>query len=213
MKSKVFLFILAGLLGSFTAVGLFLLMNYMISEPGDISQNKNESIAIQFLSNFKESDVQNREREKPEKPRMPDLQTPNVSVSPSPSTELKVITPITLSAPNIKGLFGSGAGLVTGGRGIASAGSGLVSLVRRQPDTPQRAKMLGIKGRVTISYDINSEGRTENVLVLSSKPARIFDQNSINAVLDWRYKPPTNSKGEPQPVYGNQYTFSFDLEE
>lgn len=54
----------------------------------------------------------------------------------------------------------------------------------------------GVEG-VVIIHDINKEGKAENVRVLFSRPAKIFDQGAIDAAYKWRFEP---AKKDGKPV-------------
>ncbi|WP_448309774.1 TonB family protein [Pantoea sp. PGP6] len=58
---------------------------------------------------------------------------------------------------------------------------------------PERAEMLRIGGEVNVVYDISTEGKTENIRVISVNPKYIFDREVKKQISTWRY--PQN---EPQ---------------
>lgn len=58
---------------------------------------------------------------------------------------------------------------------------------------PERAEMLRIGGEVNVVYDISTEGKTENIRVISVNPKYIFDREVKKQMSTWRY--PNN---EPQ---------------
>jgi TonB family protein len=68
---------------------------------------------------------------------------------------------------------------------------------------PKRAAGLMIGGTVTVTYDINRSGRTENVKVVDAKPPRIFDSGVIRDIQSWKFEP-----GEPRA--GQRITITFD---
>ncbi|MBD8168626.1 TonB family protein [Erwinia persicina] len=57
---------------------------------------------------------------------------------------------------------------------------------------PDHANMLRIGGTVTISYNVNSQGMTEDVRVLNADPSGVFEKTLLNDVRGWRFE-----KGNP----------------
>ncbi|WP_395480146.1 TonB family protein [Candidatus Curculioniphilus buchneri] len=60
---------------------------------------------------------------------------------------------------------------------------------RINPIYPSWAKALGLEGLVKIMFDINAEGRIENIRILSSQPKNTFEKNIRLAMRTWKYEP------------------------
>ena len=64
--------------------------------------------------------------------------------------------------------------------------------VRRfPPDYPTDALWAGVEGFALMRFDVNEEGRTENVEVVYSIPYREFGEEGLRSVRRWRYEPAT----------------------
>jgi TonB family protein len=65
-----------------------------------------------------------------------------------------------------------------------------------QPEYPPRELIDGIEGEVTVEILVNEEGWVENAWVLSAIGPKSFEQSSLAAVRQFRFKPPLED-GEP----------------
>jgi TonB family protein len=64
----------------------------------------------------------------------------------------------------------------------------LAPLVAPEPTYPAQAGQRGLEGTVTVEFTVNPYGATENVHVVSSQPAGIFDLAAVSAISRWRYR-------------------------
>lgn len=58
------------------------------------------------------------------------------------------------------------------------------------PRFPMRAKRMAIEqGEVTLEYTIDTSGAVKDAVVVASEPARVFEEEALKAVVQWRYQP------------------------
>ena len=66
----------------------------------------------------------------------------------------------------------------------------MASPIKRVPPAyPEKAAQDNVEGFVVLSFDITETGATDNVTVVESKPAGVFDKSAKVALEQWEYKP------------------------
>lgn len=74
---------------------------------------------------------------------------------------------------------------------------------------PDVARKRGINGHVLLKLLVDASGNVQEVKLLASEPAGIFDQVAMTSVRDWTFEP-ANYKGSPVKVWVKQ-RISFNL--
>lgn len=78
------------------------------------------------------------------------------------------------------------------------------------PRYPKKALHFGVEGDVTVSFSITKNGSVDNVKVLHAEPKHFFEQEVLNAVAQFRYRPQL-LQGQAVVVTGIEETFNFRL--
>ncbi|PRO68395.1 M56 family metallopeptidase [Alteromonas gracilis] len=66
----------------------------------------------------------------------------------------------------------------------------MASPIKRVPPAyPEKAAQDNVEGFVVLSFDITETGATDNVTVVKSKPAGVFEKSAKVALEQWEYKP------------------------
>lgn len=81
---------------------------------------------------------------------------------------------------------------------------------RVPPDYPPRARADDVTGYVTLSLLVGADGELQDLRVLESEPAGVFDEAAKAAMRQWRFDPATY-EGRPVSVRVRQ-TLRFELE-
>lgn len=79
----------------------------------------------------------------------------------------------------------------------------------RRPEVPPRARRDGVSGFVKVQLLIGKSGSVEELKILESEPAGVFDQGVLDTLPTWRFAPATY-KGQPVMMRIKQ-TIRFDV--
>jgi|GEM_PF-1262577 len=86
-----------------------------------------------------------------------------------------------------------------------------IAVLRRvEPDYPRDAFRKQTEGRVQVAFLVTAEGRVAEAKVLSSTPARVFDQAALKAINQWTFRAAVEN-GQPVAKRAEQ-TFEFSLD-
>src|SRR5438552_6376855 len=75
---------------------------------------------------------------------------------------------------------------------------------RVAPAYPEKARARGIDGTVLAHIVVQPDGNVAEVRIVSAKPARLFDQEIVRALMQWKFNP------EPAGFIG-EYEITFKL--
>jgi TonB family protein len=62
-------------------------------------------------------------------------------------------------------------------------------LQKVEPFYPQRARHLGVSGRVVVKFLVQADGHVSRPSILEAEPEGYFEQNALEAIRRWRFKP------------------------
>jgi TonB family protein len=68
-----------------------------------------------------------------------------------------------------------------------------------------------IEGDVEIAYSLDPTGAIVDARVVTSTPARVFDQAALDSFRKWRFTPMLDSAGQPISASGFKFTLAFRL--
>lgn len=81
---------------------------------------------------------------------------------------------------------------------------------RNQPEYPRRALDMRLEGYVIAMFDVNSEGRVENIRIIEAQPNNIFNRSVINAMKTWKYKPIAAQNLKIKIVFNRDKSINLD---
>lgn len=186
--------------------GLFYFMHYLTDHGEASIVERHRDAAIEFIR-LKKPEMSIKEPPaKPEQPKP--LDTP----PPPPTPErIEVSNPnLNISAFKVPQLTPQ-LGIQGVGFSMPAADGDATPLVRVQPQYPYRAARQGIEGWVEVEFTITSLGTVENLRVVASQPAVLFDRATMRAVNRWKFKPRmVNDKPIARHQVRQRIQFSLD---
>jgi protein TonB len=177
----------AALSGLLLCLGLFWLMQILISTgEGKLSRAESGPL-IEFVRLKRDSQVLTRERRLPEKPLPPklpprpriDLPQRQRPAAPRPSFKADFDLPVVLGEGPYLGEVSA----------FEVTDSTFMPLSRTPPRYPYQAKRRGIEGWVRVSFTVTEDGAVADVVVEEADPPGVFEKAALAAVSQWKFKP------------------------
>lgn len=207
--------ILSALFAFGIVVGLFLLMNLLISSD-DTKDEDMDNIKVEVAFVEEDKQVQRKERRPPKKPPPP--KEPPPPQQQQVQQKQKVVTAIVdIKIDNIDASM-DGSGIYIGGLGqgqtdFSGMGDGDAIPVYQPPaQYPVQAQLKGIEGYVLFTLDIGPDGTPSNISVKEESPRGVFRRNAMRAIRKWKFKPRIVN-GQPIHQRNMSYRMEFELEQ
>lgn len=194
----------AGPLAGLATIGLFLTMNGLVADGGEVQLDERPPLRIVDYV---------QENTTPPVPEnqwvvdKPEPVEPAPIIDPLPGTHGgdPVINIGPYIPPKPEGPTGLNPGnlLVDGDK---------LPLVRVQPEYPRRAIERGIEGYVVVSLTVAADGTVpyDSIVIADAEPAGVFDRAAKKAAAKFKYKPKVVN-GVALPESGVQFRFSFNM--
>ena len=189
---------------------VFILIFFALStlvQTEDTFVTRSKTQAFDFIRHQKDSDLQYKNRKKPEEPKpKKQLPLPKIKLQQEPMKPQLKMQAFELPKLSLVNQF---KGDLLVGANVGNMSMEVIPLVRIAPIYPKRALRMRQEGSVTLTFIINPNGTVRNVKVKSSKPKRIFDAAAIRSIKRWKFKPKLqNGKAVSQQ---GQQTIVFSL--
>ncbi len=176
-------------------VGLFQLMERMVSRDSVRLVDVYDTEPIEFLrSNFDE-ETQVKDRRTPPPPKPQEIERPRAEVE--DIAQRASAFPTDFSPFEITSLLGEGGGVGIGSSIAAETTSGmglmmaedLVPLSLLPPQYPSNARIRNIEGWVDMVFTVTEDGTVRDPEIMDAEPSGIFDEAARDAALRWRFRP------------------------
>jgi protein TonB len=175
----------------FVTISLFYLMQYLISgkhSPLAVNQS-GDTFDIIRLNRTEE--IVTKQRQLPEPPKEPVAPTKFPELAKDTNNPQIIPPKVNLPVPGIPSmqlqrslLSGVSAEVTT-----PQENSEVTALLRVEPDYPRKAAIKGVEGWVKLRFTVLEDGSVTNVIVIDSKPRRVFEKSAIRAIKRWKFKP------------------------
>lgn len=197
------------------ALASFVLILWMILPPG--AQVENKAVQVGHFVPMSRTTAESRSRSRLQAPEPPpeQLQPPSQQAPQAPQALRTPTVKLDVSLPNLPSAVSIQAAAMPSLAGVtaakaatapaapaapataAAAPSGVdaevVPLNEVLPEYPDQARRRGIEGHVRLAFTITRQGRVENIRVLESVPANVFDRSARRAAARWRFAPRTEN--------------------
>ena len=194
-------YIFGVLMGVLITFGLFMLMNFLISNTEGKLNAAPDIEITDFVRVEEDQDLEIKKR-KPDPPPPPDEPPPDL---PKPDFETSDVSQgVDIGAVDVN------VDLNVGGTGGFTQDGEYLPIVKDAPMYPRRAQTRGIQEYVVLEFTVTKTGAVKDPVVVEAKPPGIFDRAASNAALKFKYKPKVVN-GEPIEVPGVRNRITFEL--
>ena len=203
VAGKVRRYCLAMAVGSFAAVSLLWVMQFLIASGQAAVTEVRETGFVEFVR-VERQPVANTKDKRPKRPPKPQDAPPKL---PLDSGDDLGDGPAVMGTPE-------GPTLKTGlddELGNLRFDGDYLPLVRVRPEYPRTASSRGLEGYCDLEFTVTPLGTTGDVRVIHCTNS-VFERNSIRAVLKYKYKPRVVN-GTAIAVPGLRLRITFDIEE
>lgn len=190
------------------SLGLFWVMQQMVSGPGDLQRIDRDAAVIDFVRLKQDSRTERKERHKQEPPKPKKPQMPKESVSQQSLSAPQIPFTVPDVSPDLSLAQSSLLGDAVVGMGFGD--TDVIPLVRANAVYPQRALRQKIEGHVTARLTINAQGTVDDVKIIEAEPRGVFEREAIRAMYKYKFKPKMED-GHPVGQTATQ-TIEFNLE-
>ncbi|HEY0973878.1 MAG TPA: energy transducer TonB [Solimonas sp.] len=196
-----------GLAVTFT---MFATLQLMI-QGGRYHAGETQTLAtIDFVRLKRTTELETRQRQKPEKPPPP-KQPPPPQLKVQAASKADV-APVKFTVPNLNLGTNISGGPFLGSFSAAGpiAGDGeLIAMVRIAPQYPRQAALDGVSGEVLLEITVGPDGTVKSARVKSAKPRGYFESAAVAAAYKGRFRPKVVD-GKPVETKG-EYTVKFNM--
>lgn len=197
-------YIAAIFVAAFITIGLFFLMQSLISGGEGAMSDPVKGSVLDFVRTPEPEQVQEKKR-KPERPPEPEQPPEDL---PQPQMDSQVDSDAA-SGYDFSANVDAAADIGNGASLQASDGEYL-PIVKVQATYPRRALQRGIEGYVVVEFTVTKQGTVRDPVVVEAQPQGIFENSALDAVLKFKYKPRVID-GDPVEVEGVRNRMTFEM--
>jgi len=197
----------AGPLAAVCTTGLFLVMQGLVGNDGDVTINEEERPRFVDVVQLIDESPPERVKRKVTPPPKPEPAPDPVVPSPMPQTGPPGIGTAIPVVPTPRG-----GGLER--PNLGQSDGDYMPLVVVQPQYPRRAQEHGLEGYAVVELTVAKDGSVpaDSIVIVDAEPLGVFDRAARKAAAKFKYKPRIID-GVAHAVSGVRYRFSFNMAE
>ncbi|MCB1670792.1 MAG: energy transducer TonB [Gammaproteobacteria bacterium] len=197
-------------------LGLFLLMDSMVSRDSTRVVNLIDTQPIEFIRTAVDEETRTRDRRTPPPPKPREIQRLQADVQ-TIANRVSAL-PANVASYEVTSLLGEGAGVVLGQTLMEGSvmdldvmmAEDLIPLTMLPPQYPPAARMRQIEGWVDLLFTVNADGTVSDPVVVEAEPAEIFNEAAMNAARRWRFRPVIRDGDAVDTLAEIRINFSLD---
>ena len=171
------------------ATVLFSLMAWLVNAPKQTQQHSIEVTKVSYLVSEQENDARTRSRSLPPEPKVTPTQAPQTFTNtPQPLSIPSMDIPVDARALGLN-INISAVDVQAPQIAQVSSSQQAMPLYRVDPNYPAKARKRRAEGFVIIKFNIDTQGKPIDLEVIDANPKRLFEQEAIKALKQWRYQP------------------------
>lgn len=204
VKRRVGRYFVALAIGSFAALSLLWLMQFLIATGQAAITEALDARFVDFVRVKREETVERKE-EKPERPPEVDEAPPELPQQDMDSSNLDSAVAVSAPNPNLD------VGLDSELGDFSLAEGDYLPIVKVAPMYPRRAQSRGLEGYCDLQFTVTPLGTTADVSVIECTSS-LFERASVQALLKFKYKPRVVN-GTAIAVPGLRHRITFQIED
>ena len=197
-------------------LGLFLVMDSMVSRESARMVNVIDTQPIEFVRTRIDEETRTRDRRTPPPPKPQEIQRPRAEVQNIANRVSSL--PADVAAYEVTSLLGEGGGIALGQTLLEGSVANLdvmmadelIPLTMLPHQYPPSARMRRINGWVDLLFTVNADGTVSDVTIMNSEPVEIFDKAATDAALRWRFRPVTRNGQAVETLAQIRINFSLE---
>ena len=204
VKRRVGRYFVALAIGSFAALSLLWLMQFLIATGQAAITEALDARFVDFVRVKREETIERKE-EKPERPPEVDEAPPELPQQDMDSSNLDSAVAVSAPNPNLD------VGLDSELGDFSLAEGDYLPIVKVAPMYPRRAQSRGLEGYCDLQFTVTPLGTTADVSVIECTSS-LFERASVQALLKFKYKPRVVN-GTAIAVPGLRHRITFQIED
>ena len=204
VKRRVGRYFLALAVGSFAALSLLWVMQFLIATGKAAITETLDARFVDFVR-VKREETLERKEDKPERPPEPDDAPPDIPQQDMDSSDYDGVTAVAPVGPGLDVGMDSELG------DFSLAEGDYLPIVKVAPMYPRRAQSRGLEGYCDLEFTVTPLGTTTGVSVIFCSSS-LFERASVQALLKFKYKPRVVN-GTAIAVPGLRHRITFKIED